>query len=73
MADAAGQIHRADLFIATVAAYEEGNGTYLYLPGSTTPTQKPYKKLAALPVADGNRVLVARVSGSYVVIGKIDV
>lgn len=59
------------LFIATIADYNSTTGSTLILPGSTTATQKRYKRIGGLTVADGNRVLVAKISGTYLIIGRI--
>jgi hypothetical protein len=59
-----------DIFIATVASVES-DGTTLILPGTTTPTQKHYKRLASASFAAGDRVLCYRVSGSIIIDDKI--
>lgn len=65
---AAGQ---GELLIATIDNYNSSTGSTLILPGSTTATQKRYKRIDGLTVASGNRVLVARVSGTYLILGRI--
>lgn len=57
--------------VAEVGAVDE-NGVTLVLPGQTEASQKKYKRLAsAADLAAEDLVLIARVSGSYVVLGKI--
>lgn len=58
------------LMIATVADYSS-NGSTLYLPGSSEPTTKRYKRISGLTIATNDRVLVAKISGTYVIIGRI--
>lgn len=60
------------LFMATVAdTGSHSTGWPLLLPGETAPTTKRYKALANASVANGYRVLVARVSGTMVIIDRI--
>lgn len=60
-----------DLFIATVGNYSSSSGSTLILPGETEPTTKRYKKCSGASVANGYRVLVARVSGTFVIIDRV--
>ena len=72
-----------DLFGATNAAPGSGqiglatvgakytDGVSLIFPGQTAATAKHYKCNTAVTLAAGDRVLIARVSGSVVVICKI--
>lgn len=62
---------QVELLIATVGNYNSSRGSTLILPGSTEPTTKRYKRINGLTIATGSRVLVARVSGTYVIIGRI--
>lgn len=59
------------LLIATVANYDSSNGSTLLLPGSSEPTTKRYKRISGLTIATNDRVLVAKISGTYVIIGHI--
>ena len=61
----------SELLIATVDSYNSSTGSTLILPGSTTPTTKRYKHISGLPISSGYRVLVAKLSGTYVIIGII--
>ena len=60
-----------DLFIATVGNYSSSLGSTLILPGETEPTAKRYRCATYATLSTGNRVLVARVSGTYIVLGRI--
>lgn len=60
-----------ELLIATVDNYNSSTGSTLILPGSTTPTTKRYKRISGLSISSGYRVLVAKISGTYVIIGRI--
>ena len=63
---AAGQ----PLYLATVGSYTTAGATLIF-DGQTTATTKRYKRLASYTPAAGDRVLVAKISGSYVILGKI--
>lgn len=56
--------------LATVGA-KYADGVSLIFPGQTAATAKHYKCNTAVTLAAGDRVLIARVSGSVVVICKI--
>lgn len=56
--------------LATVGA-KYTDGVSLIFPGQTAATAKHYKCNTAVTLAAGDRVLIARVSGSVVVICKI--
>ena len=58
------------LYLATVGSYTTA-GVALIFDGQTTATTKRYKRLASYTPAAGDRVLVAKISGSYVILGKI--
>ena len=59
------------LLLATVGS-ASSSGVTLIFDGLGSPTQKRFKRLAAGPaLAANDRVIVARMSGSYVVLGKI--
>ena len=68
MTDAA--LH-GDFLVATVGDYDSSTGSTLILPGSTEPTTKRYKRLGSGSLTTGARVLVAKVSGTYVILGRI--
>lgn len=73
-----------DLFAATLERPQESpllslatigtkytDGVSLIFPGQTEATAKHYRCNPDIPFAAGNRVLIARVSGSYVVLCKV--
>lgn len=64
-ADAAGPLTLAT--IGTVSAA----GVTLILPGAAEPTQAHYPRLASASVAAGDAVIIARVSGTWVVLDKL--
>lgn len=58
------------LYLATIGAVTS-SGVTLIFDGQTTATAKSYKRLASYSPSAGDRVLVAKMSGSYVALGKI--
>lgn len=61
----------AELLLATVGTRTTA-GVTLILDGQSEATTKRYKSISTgVTLAAGNRVLVARISGTYLVIGKI--
>ena len=73
-----------DLFTATLESTQESpllslatigakytDGVSLIVPGQTEATAKHYRCNPDVTFAAGNRVLIARVSGSYVVLCKV--
>lgn len=44
---------------------------YIRFYGETNASQKPYKYLASYAPAVGDKVLVARIDKSYVILGKV--
>ena len=61
-----------ELFVAKIAGTgTSATGWPLLLPGETEPTTKRYKKLYNASVANGYKVLVAKVSGTYIIIDRI--
>ncbi len=60
------------LYLATIANYNSSTGATLTFDGQTSATTKRYKHVAnGTTPAAGDRVLVAKIAGSYVVLGKI--
>lgn len=60
-----------ELLLATVDSRTTA-GVTLILDGQTEATTKRYKSISTgVTLAAGNRVLVARISGTYLVIGRI--
>ena len=61
----------AQLIVATVGTATAA-GVTLVLPGTTSASQKRYKRLiTGEDLTAGDLVLAAQISGSYVVLGKI--
>lgn len=57
--------------LATVGSVSSA-GTTLILDGQTSATTKRYKRVVTgQTLAAGDRVLVARISGTYLILGKI--
>lgn len=59
------------LLLATVGEYDGVSGSTLIFDGTDTPSTKRYKRATSFTLASGNRVLVAKISGTYVILGKI--
>ena len=71
MPDRAGYFTAAEFYLATVSSVNS-SGTKLIFDGQTAASQKRYKILGTgLPPAVGDRVVVMKHSGTYVVLGKI--
>lgn len=60
-----------EMFIATVDDFNLALGTTLIMPGETQATTKRYKKLYQASIQNGHKVLVAKVSGTYIIIGRV--
>lgn len=58
---------------ATLGAYVSGKGWTLVLDGQTAASAKNYKRLDGATLSAGDRVLVAKLSGTFVILGKITV
>ena len=57
--------------IMAYAANVNSDGIRLILPGSDSAGEKRYKHLSGLTINTGDYVLAAKVSGTYVILGKI--
>lgn len=55
--------------LGVVASTE--NGLYIKVEGEAAARQSSHKRLAAYAPAVGDRVLLARISGTFVVLGKV--
>lgn len=66
-------LQRSEFMLATIATADSAAGTVtMTLDGMTSAMQKSYKTLSgAWPLAAGDRVVVMKMSGTYVVLGKI--
>lgn len=58
------------MFLATVTA-NDGNQVFIKRVGATVPDTQSYAKLAGLTVAVTDVVIVLRVSGGLIVLGKV--
>lgn len=59
------------LLLATVGASSDGRGTTLKIDGDSSAGTQRYRKISGQSLSAGDRVLVAQVGGSYVIIGRI--
>lgn len=59
------------LYLATIGAVSTG-GVTLIFDGQTAATAKEYRRLASYSPEPGDRVLAAKMSGTFVVLGKIE-
>ena len=57
--------------LATVVSYDSTNGSTLLFDGESTATTKRYKRLYSYSGAANHRVLVAKVSGTYIILGRV--
>ena len=57
--------------MATVTSYTSLSGTQLRFDGESAGSTKRYKRLSTYTPATGDRVLLAKVSGTYVILGKV--
>ena len=57
--------------MATVYNYSSSTGAQLTLDGESSASTKRYKRLSPYTPAKGDRVLLAKVSGTYVILGKV--
>lgn len=59
------------LLLATVGDYNSSTGTTLIFDGTDTATTKRYKRVGSSSLTAGSRVLVAKISGTYLILGQI--
>ena len=59
------------MILGKIATYTSGQGATVIIDGETSATTKRYKVLGSYTPAVGDRVLIAEVGGSYVILGKI--
>ena len=62
-----------DLFVATCASNLTSGTVKLIFPGETTASGKYYKVLNTTGITNGTRVIVAKTSGTYVVVSAFNV
>lgn len=63
--------NNAELYLATVVSYSSSTGVKIRLDGEETGMEKSYKRLYGTTYSAGQRVLVAKMSGTYIVIGRL--
>lgn len=68
---AGAQMGRTELLLATVGNYNSSTGTTLIFDGADTATTKRYKRVGSASLSAGSRVLVAKISGTYLILGRI--
>lgn len=68
---AGAQMGRTELLLATVGNYNSSTGTTLIFDGADTATTKRYKRVGSTSLTAGSRVLVAKISGTYLILGRI--
>lgn len=59
------------MIIGTVKSITAGVGVSVQIDGETSATEKKYAYLSSYSPVVNDRVLIAEVAGSYVVLGKI--
>lgn len=60
---------KGEFYLATVISSSSTTGTQIQLDGESAPMQKMYKRLST--VSAGNRVLVLKLNGTYIVLGRL--
>ena len=60
-----------ELRLATIVTYNSTTGTTLLFDGETEPTTKKFKRLYSASLGANYRVLVAKVSGTYIILGRV--
>lgn len=68
---AGAEAQPVELRLATIASYNSTSGSTLIFDGETEPTTKRYKRLYSFNGAANNRVLVAKISGTYIILGRV--
>ena len=61
----------AEFFLATVVSYNYNTGVKIRLDGQEEAMTKSYKRLNTTSYSAGQRVLVIKLSGTYIVLGRI--
>ena len=65
------QTKESPLLLGTVVDYNTAEGVRIQLDGEETPGTKYYKSRKGLITAVGDRIVLAPISGSYVVLGTV--
>lgn len=61
----------AEFYLATVISYSSSTGVKIRLDGQEEAMTKSYKRLYGTSYSAGQRVLVIKLSGTYIVIGRL--
>ena len=61
----------AEFYLATVISYSASAGVKIRLDGQDEEMAKTYKRLYGTSYTAGQRVLVIKLSGSYIVLGRL--
>lgn len=61
----------AEFFLATVVSYSSSTGVKIRLDGQEEAMAKSYKRLYGTTYSAGQRALVIKLSGTYIVIGRL--
>lgn len=70
---AGGKAPETEFYLATVTAWSNAAGVEIQLDGDSAPMTKRYKMmLMCRPLAVGMRVVVMKQSGTYIVLGEIN-
>jgi hypothetical protein len=59
------------MILGKISTYTSGQGATVIIDGETSATTKKYPVLGSYTPASSDRVLIAEVGDSYVIIGKI--
>ena len=59
------------MILGTIDSYVPGTGVTVVIDGETDPTTKAYTFLGSYSPSVGDRVLIAEVAGTYVVLGSV--
>lgn len=69
--DAESTAQPVEFRLATVVNYNSTSGSTLLFDGEETATTKRYKRLYSYSGAANHRVLVAKISGTYIILGRV--
>ena len=70
-ADAGNSAPNVEFYLGTVKAWNQTDGMQIQLDGQSEPMQKRYNIMyVCRPLKIGTRVIVMKISGSYIVLGE---
>lgn len=64
-------LNKSSFVLGTVDSLFPDGSAKIKFDGETTTSQKKYKRLASYTPAAGHRVMLAVVSGTYVILGRV--